>query len=247
MVAMVVAEDDVGDLHEVDLEFLGVVEDGLPTGAGVKEHTVAIDLHERGESPLPDALGVGQHRREHHDLDGLRRARARLSVHQPSDSPKDPKSRDGVQQPAPLGHARCWNHFGLPQVLCPLTRWLANDPGIRPSPVARSILRKRAGPDRLYLIGDAGDLACSPHVRHSRAEPQVPDLARFAADRNLPTLYRLFYSVPSVSFILGMASRPWRVNYDAGELRVDSKAREATLNIIDFSEPHRVHGLSVLG
>ena len=35
MVAVVVAKDDVGDLCEVYLEFLGVVEDGLPTRASV--------------------------------------------------------------------------------------------------------------------------------------------------------------------------------------------------------------------
>ena len=75
----------------------------------------------------------------------------------------------------------------------------------------------------------------------------VPELARFAADRNLPTLYRFFYSVSSVSFILSMASRLWRVNYDAGELKVDSSANEATLSIVGFPEPHRVHCLSVLG
>src|SRR2546430_8753445 len=47
-------------------------------------------------------------------------------------------------------------------------------------------------------------------------------MARDAADASLTTLYRFFYSVSSVSFILSMAARLWRMNYDAGELKVES-------------------------
>lgn len=75
----------------------------------------------------------------------------------------------------------------------------------------------------------------------------VPEIARFAADYNLPTLYKFFYSVSSVSFILGMASRLWRMNYDAGELRVVQGTNEATMLIEGWPDPHRAHCLSVLG
>lgn len=75
----------------------------------------------------------------------------------------------------------------------------------------------------------------------------VPEVARFAAAHNLPTLYKFFYSVSSVAFILSMASRLWRMNYDAGELRVVNGANEATIFIEGWPEPHRAHCLSVLG
>ncbi|HVO30291.1 MAG TPA: hypothetical protein VMV18_06130 [bacterium] len=75
----------------------------------------------------------------------------------------------------------------------------------------------------------------------------VPEIARFAAGHNLPTLYRFFYSVSSVGFILSMASRLWRMNYDAGELRVVQGTNSATIFIEDWPEPHRAHCLSVLG
>ena len=73
----------------------------------------------------------------------------------------------------------------------------------------------------------------------------IPDIARWAADENLPTLYKFFYKVGSVSFILGMASRLWRVNYDAGSLEVDAGDGAAAVRIVDWPEPHRVHCIAV--
>ena len=87
--------------------------------------------------------------------------------------------------------------------------------------------------DRVF---GAGDLAL------------VPVVARWAAEANLTTLYRFFYQLGSVGFILGMAGRLWRMNYDAGALEVDSAPEhEATLRIVDWPEPHRVHCLSIAG
>ena len=75
----------------------------------------------------------------------------------------------------------------------------------------------------------------------------VPEVGRWAAEANLPTLYKFFYQLGSVSFILGMAGRLWRVNYDAGALEVVSGDGAATLRIVDWPEPHRVHCLAVSG
>lgn len=74
----------------------------------------------------------------------------------------------------------------------------------------------------------------------------VREVARWAADANLTTLYRFFYQVGSVGFILGMGSRLWRLNYDAGALEVDVKDQDVTLRIVDFPEPHRVHCAAVM-
>lgn len=73
----------------------------------------------------------------------------------------------------------------------------------------------------------------------------VPKVARWAADENLPTLYKFFYKIGSVGFILGMAGRLWRMNYDAGALVVESGGSAASLKIVDFPEPHRIHCIAV--
>lgn len=73
----------------------------------------------------------------------------------------------------------------------------------------------------------------------------IPDVARWAADENLPTLYKFFYKVGSVGFILSMAGRLWRMNYDAGALEVEPRDKAATLRIVDWPEPHRIHCMAV--
>lgn len=75
----------------------------------------------------------------------------------------------------------------------------------------------------------------------------VPVVGRWAADANLPTLYKFFYQLGSVSFILGMGSRLWRMNYDAGRLDVTVGDHVATVSIVDWPEPHRVHCLALKG
>jgi hypothetical protein len=79
----------------------------------------------------------------------------------------------------------------------------------------------------------------------------VKEMGRFAARANLPTLYRLFYVLGSPEFILGRAPRLWDVHYDSGRLEtsfaIKDGRRTASLRIIDFATPHRVHCLSVWG
>jgi hypothetical protein len=73
----------------------------------------------------------------------------------------------------------------------------------------------------------------------------VPTVARWAAEANLTTLYKFFYQIGSPGFILSMGSRLWRVHYDAGALEVAAGDRVATLSIVDWPEPHRVHCIAV--
>lgn len=73
----------------------------------------------------------------------------------------------------------------------------------------------------------------------------VPEVAAWAAETNLPTLYRFFYQIGSVAFILGMAGRLWRMNYDAGALEVEAGSSSAVFRISGWPEPHRVHCLAV--
>ena len=76
----------------------------------------------------------------------------------------------------------------------------------------------------------------------------IKALGRHGADANLTTIYRLFYKVGTVKWILARAPRLWGMHYDSGTLHVDSyPGREAALRVEGFSEPHHAHCLSVLG
>ena len=72
------------------------------------------------------------------------------------------------------------------------------------------------------------------------------EMARYAADANLTTLYRIFFRISSASFILGKASALWNVHYDSGRLEVvDSGSKKIGLRIADFDAPNCTHCRSV--
>lgn len=74
------------------------------------------------------------------------------------------------------------------------------------------------------------------------------EMGRYGAHVNLPTLYRIFFRLGSMPFILKKAARLWEVHYDSGRLDVDTdEVGVARLTIADFETPHRTHCLSVLG
>jgi hypothetical protein len=73
-------------------------------------------------------------------------------------------------------------------------------------------------------------------------------LGRYAAEVNLPTLYKLFYRLGSPLYIFRRAAQLWSVHYDSGQLAaMELGDRAARLEIVGFASPHRVHCLSVLG
>jgi hypothetical protein len=76
----------------------------------------------------------------------------------------------------------------------------------------------------------------------------VHELGRYGADANLKTVYRLFYKVGTVRWILGRAARLWGAHYDSGRMQiVDERPGMGTLEIVDFDTPHRIHCMSVSG
>lgn len=87
--------------------------------------------------------------------------------------------------------------------------------------------------DRLY---GQGDLAL------------VKVLGRHGAEANLTTIYRLFFKVGTVKWIIARAARIWGMHYDTGQLLVrEFPGKEVELEIANFASPHRVHCLSVQG
>ncbi len=76
----------------------------------------------------------------------------------------------------------------------------------------------------------------------------VKKIGRHGADANLTTIYRLFYKVGTVKWIIARASRLWGMHYDSGRLEVDRfPGKEVSLRIVDFDTPHRIHCIAVQG
>lgn len=73
------------------------------------------------------------------------------------------------------------------------------------------------------------------------------ELGGYAARVNLPTLYRIFYRIGSLQFILRKAARLWEVHYTSGQMEAETGDDWAKLRIVGFDTPHRAHCLSVLG
>ncbi len=87
--------------------------------------------------------------------------------------------------------------------------------------------------DRLFGRGDLG---------------LIRELGRFGADANLTTIYRLFFKVGTVHWILGRAVRLWSAHYDSGFLEIMTRGPKTTvLRIRGYDTPAQVHCMSVMG
>ena len=76
----------------------------------------------------------------------------------------------------------------------------------------------------------------------------VRELGRRGADMNLTTIYRLFYKLGSVHWILGRGVRLWSAHYDSGFCEIATKGpKAAVMRVHSFATPHRAHCLSVMG
>jgi hypothetical protein len=74
------------------------------------------------------------------------------------------------------------------------------------------------------------------------------EMGAWAADRNLPRIFRLFYKLGSPKFVLTNASKLWSAHYDSGHLSIAERTDTALeLSLHDFGFSHRSHCLSVLG
>jgi hypothetical protein len=73
-------------------------------------------------------------------------------------------------------------------------------------------------------------------------------MGRNGSDANLTTIYRLFYKVGTVHWMLGRSARLWGAHYDSGRLETYARGfRHVELRIVDFPTPHRAHCISVAG
>lgn len=73
-------------------------------------------------------------------------------------------------------------------------------------------------------------------------------MARDAAERNLKTLYKLFYKIGRPATILEKSAAMWRTIYDEGEFKVERLSdTEVFARLVGIPRPHRAHCVAVLG
>jgi hypothetical protein len=74
------------------------------------------------------------------------------------------------------------------------------------------------------------------------------ELGRYACDANLTTLYRIFFKIGNIQFIIRRAALAWRVTYDAGDMKILEEGRHHVVARIEgVPQPTRAHCLSVRG
>lgn len=75
----------------------------------------------------------------------------------------------------------------------------------------------------------------------------IRPLARHSAKVNLPTLYRIFYKVGSLEYILSKAAAVWTSHYDSGSARAENIRNGHRFHIERFATPHKIHCLTLCG
>lgn len=82
---------------------------------------------------------------------------------------------------------------------------------------------------------------------HGKADGALcREMARYAAEANLTTLYKIFFRVTSAAFILDKARALWGVHYDSGRLELERfTPKHLALRVVDFETPSCTHCQSV--
>jgi hypothetical protein len=87
--------------------------------------------------------------------------------------------------------------------------------------------------DRVYGAGDGA---------------MAKELGRHGADANMTTIYRLFYKLGTVRWVMARAARLWHLHYDAGRIEVMERGgSEIDLHLIGVPEPACTHCRAVQG
>ena len=74
------------------------------------------------------------------------------------------------------------------------------------------------------------------------------ELGRFSCESNIPTIYRLFFAVGSISYIIRRTGAAWRVSYDTGNLVVlDSSSNNVRFRMEGDFPRHRAHCIGLRG
>jgi hypothetical protein len=119
----------------------------------------------------------------------------------------------------------------------------------RLAPGFRERIAKGLMPSEWYAFEDFIALIRAMDQVLGRGDPGfVPELARYAAERSLTTIYKVFYKIGSPEFIVTRAVRVWNQYYSSGRLQVWTLGPKRVKMVLeDFETPAREHCLSVRG
>lgn len=117
------------------------------------------------------------------------------------------------------------------------------------SPDQRSRLQNELMPHAWASFDDFVDLSVAIDRLFGQGDMALCyEMGRYSAEKNLPTLYRIFYRLGSPLYIFRKAARVWEVHYDSGRLApVQEAERQVRIRVLDFERPHRAHCLSIKG
>jgi hypothetical protein len=89
------------------------------------------------------------------------------------------------------------------------------------SPALGGVLREGAVMSRWYPFDQFVELnLCIDRTFGKGDLGLVKTLGRYGADANLTTIYRLFFKVGTVKWIMARAARLWSMHYDSGRMLV---------------------------
>lgn len=73
------------------------------------------------------------------------------------------------------------------------------------------------------------------------------ELGRHSCDANLPALYKIFFRMADVLYLVRRATAAWRASYDEGGMTVIGEGDHVVTMRMEVPTPHRAHCLSVRG
>lgn len=117
------------------------------------------------------------------------------------------------------------------------------------SPELRAVIERGASLSKWYPFAQFIELSELMDTQFGRGDGTLHRvLGRHSADAHLTTIYRLFYKVGTVHWILGRAARLWGAYYDSGRLELYTRGvRAVEMRMMGFATPHKIHCASVAG
>lgn len=108
------------------------------------------------------------------------------------------------------------------------------------SPEAQKTLGGTVLPSGWYEFSNLLELMVAAEKRLPRgAKPLAWEMGRYSAESGLKTVYKIFFKVADVGFILKKASQVFSNYYDSGKMEtVKNEGKSATLVLTDFDQPN---------
>ena len=116
------------------------------------------------------------------------------------------------------------------------------------APETRVLIEQRLRPDFWYPFAAMIDMSEVIDRQLGKGDLELcHDLGRHACDTNLPTLYKIFFRMADVLYIVRRAAAAWGANYDEGTMTVVDEGDHVVTLRMEVRERHRAHCLSVRG